>query len=63
MNTCVGSEKVDFTKPLKLEGKVEVYLMDLINTITDTLKTICGNSLEKHKQLNNREQWLKMDPS
>lgn len=26
MNTCVGKEKVDFTKPLKLEGKVEVYL-------------------------------------
>ena len=49
MNTCVGFEKVDFTKPLKLEGKVEVYLMDLINCITDTLKTICGNSLEKHK--------------
>jgi hypothetical protein len=24
--TCVGSEKVDFTKPLKLEGKVEVYM-------------------------------------
>jgi hypothetical protein len=26
MTTCVGSEKVDFTKPLKLEGKVEVYM-------------------------------------
>jgi len=49
MNTCVGFEKVDFTKPLKLEGKVEIYLMDLINCITDTIKTICGNSLEKHK--------------
>lgn len=55
INTCVGSEKVDFTKPLKLEGKVEVYLQEVIQTITDTLQTLCGKSLEKHASLNNRE--------
>jgi len=33
INTCVGVEKVDFTKPLKLEGKVEVYLLELIKTV------------------------------
>jgi hypothetical protein len=37
MITCVGSEKVDFTKPLKLEGKVEIYLQEIIKTMIDTL--------------------------
>jgi dynein heavy chain, axonemal len=63
MKTCVGIEKVDFTRPLKLEGKVEIYLQELINNIKDTLQTLCKNSIEKHAQLNNREQWLKMDPA
>lgn len=63
INTCVGIEKVDFTKPLKLEGKVEIYMQEVINTIKDTLQTLCGNSIQKHAQLNNREQWLKMDPA
>jgi hypothetical protein len=37
MITCVGAEKVDFTKPLKLEGKVEIYMQEIIKTICDTL--------------------------
>jgi hypothetical protein len=37
MITCVGTEKVDFTKPLKLEGKVEIYMQEIIKTICDTL--------------------------
>lgn len=63
MKTCVGVEQVDFTSPLKLEGKVEIYLQELINTIKDTLQTLCKNSIEKHAQLNDREKWLKMDPA
>lgn len=63
MVTCVGTEKVEFTKPLKLEGKVEVYLQELINTITDTLSTLATNSINKFSQLNDREAWLKMDPA
>jgi len=37
MNTCVGQEKVDFTKPLKLIDKVEVYMQEIIKTVCDTL--------------------------
>jgi len=33
MVTCVGKETVDFTKPLKLDGKVEIYLQEVIKTI------------------------------
>jgi hypothetical protein len=31
METCVGKETVNFPKPLKLVGKVENYLMDVID--------------------------------
>lgn len=37
MITCVGTEKVDFTKPLKLVDKVEVYMLEIIKTVQDTL--------------------------
>lgn len=40
MNATVGGEVVDFVKSLKLEGKVEVYLDDVINLMNDTLKDI-----------------------
>jgi len=63
MITCVGTEKVDFTKPLKLVDKVEVYMLEIIKTVQDTLQTLCQNSIQKHAQLNNREQWLKIDPA
>jgi hypothetical protein len=33
MITCVGTEKVEFTKPLKLIDKVEVYMQEIIKTI------------------------------
>ena len=33
METCVGKEYVEFHKPLKLVGKVENYLADVIDTM------------------------------
>lgn len=33
MITCVGSESVILTKSLRLEGKVERYLDDMINSM------------------------------
>jgi dynein heavy chain len=37
MISGVGKEKVDFTAPMKLQGKVENYLADLINLMRSTL--------------------------
>jgi hypothetical protein len=45
METCVGKEYVDFSKPLKLVGKVENYLGDVIDTMRVSLRNIGGKSL------------------
>ena len=41
----VGKEKVDFTSPIKLVGKVESYLTDLIHSMRSTLNDITRNSI------------------
>jgi dynein heavy chain len=46
MVSCVGIEKVSFTKPLKLNGKVEVYLMDIISTMQESLKELAKSSIQ-----------------
>jgi len=40
MHACVGKEYVAFTTDLKLMGKVEVYLQDVIDTMRNSLKDI-----------------------
>lgn len=40
METCVGKEFVEFPKPLKLLGKVENYLADVIDKMRESLKII-----------------------
>jgi len=40
MISCVGVESVDFTEPLKLKGKVEVYMQDIIDVMRSSLKKI-----------------------
>lgn len=45
METCVGKEFVDFPKPLKLLGKVENYLQDVIDTMKESLKIIASKSV------------------
>lgn len=38
MKSGVGVEFVKLTKPLKLLGKVEIYLQDMINAMVETLR-------------------------
>ena len=38
MNTNVGTEYVVFTNPLKLAGKVETYMQDVIDAMRNSLK-------------------------
>jgi hypothetical protein len=40
MISCVGIEKLDLTKPMKMVGKVESYLADLISAMRSTLNDI-----------------------
>lgn len=40
MDTCVGKEFVEFPKPLKLLGKVENYLADVIDKMRESLKIL-----------------------
>ena len=62
METCVGKEYVDFSKPLKLVGKVENYLGDVIDTMRNSLKHIGGKSIA-NQQVTPKGDWIKMDPS
>lgn len=45
MDSSVGKELVDFTKPLKLIGKVENYFSDIIDTMRSSLRHIAGKSV------------------
>jgi len=62
MVSCVGTETVEFSKPLSLQGKVETYLADVIDTMRATLNDIAAKSVAASKT-NDRNTWLKMDPS
>lgn len=48
MKTNVGEEEVEFTSDLKLLGKVENYLQEVINTMRSSLKDIGGASLKRY---------------
>lgn len=63
MITNVGVEYVEFTSPLKLLGKVENYMQDIINSMRSSLRDIAGLSLQRlHK--NGKDAWLKSgDPA
>jgi len=62
MHACVGKEYVEFTKDLKLMGKVEVYLQDVIDTMRKSLKDISMKSLKKYGEID-KESWLMQDPA
>lgn len=62
MVSCVGTETVEFSKPLALMGKVETYLADVIDTMRATLNDNAAKSVVASKS-NDRNTWLKMDPS
>jgi dynein heavy chain len=62
MHACVGKEYVEFTEPLKLVGKVEVYLQEVIDTMRGSLKDISLSSLKKFTQIA-KEDWIVQDPA
>lgn len=62
MHACVGKEYVQFTQDLKLLGKVEIYLQDVIDTMRNSLKDISLKSLKKFSEID-KESWLIQDPA
>jgi dynein heavy chain len=62
MHTNVGKEYVKFSAPLKLLGKVENYLQEVINSMRSSLRDIAAESLIKLDK-HGKEAWLKMDPA
>lgn len=62
MHACVGVEYVAFTEDLKLHGKVETYLQDIIVTMRKSLREISKKSLKLFGEID-KETWLKKDPS
>lgn len=62
MHACVGKEYVEFTTELKLMGKVEIYLQDVIDTMRGSLKDISMKSLKKFAEID-KESWLVQDPA
>lgn len=62
METCVGKENVTFPKPLKLVGKVENYLMDVIDKMKESLNLIAAKSVVNQNTMP-KEEWLRQDPS
>ena len=62
METCVGKEVVQFPKPLKLVGKVENYLLDVIECMKKSLNIIAAKSVVSQNTMA-KSDWLKQDPS
>lgn len=58
METCVGKEVVNFPKPLKLVGKVENYLLDVIDCMKKSLNIIAAKSVVAQDTMPKAE-WLK----
>ena len=62
MHTNVGVEYVEFSSPLKLMGKVENYMQEVINSMKSSLRDIAGASLKRLAQ-HGKAKWLTMDPA
>ena len=62
MNAVVGGEYVKLTKALKLVGKVEVYLQDMIDSMRSTLREITTGSFVNKERME-RKEWIESDPA
>lgn len=62
MITGVGTEEVKLSKPLKLVGKVEIYLQDMIDAMVNTLRDIADGSFKAITTME-RKKWLERDPA
>ena len=58
MHTNVGVEYVEWTSVLKLMGKVETYMQDVIDTMRSSLKDIAGELLKQLSQ-KSKFDWIK----
>ena len=62
MKSGVGVEEVKLTEKLKLVGKVEYYLHDMINSMVKTLRDIATKSFENYTKLD-KKAWIEKDPA
>jgi dynein heavy chain len=62
LHSCIGTEYVEFTRELKLENKVEVYLQWVIDTMKGSLQDISVASIKKFTTMD-KETWILGDPA
>ena len=62
MITRVGTEKIPFDAPFILTGKVELYLVEILEHMKSTLKAIVKKSINDVKSMDQLE-WIKKTPS
>ena len=60
--SCVGVEHIDLSKPLKIEGRVENYLQDVIDNVMSSLRDILVKSIESFA-VTPTEKWVKKEPN
>eukprot|EP00960_Hanusia_phi_P043076 755854-Hanusia_phi.AAC.6 len=63
LESCVGIEHIEFTKPLKVEGRVEYYLQDIQQRLTESLRDIMFQSLQSFATKSSVGEWLKAVPN
>jgi len=51
MHACVGKEYVEFTRELKLLGKVEGYMQDILDVMRGSLKDLSVSALKKFHEM------------
>jgi dynein heavy chain len=57
LHSCVGTEYVDFTRELKLLGKVECYMQDILDCMRGSLKDIAVRSIKKFAEID-KYDWI-----
>lgn len=58
----IGKEEVKFTRELKLLGKVEVYLQDVIDCMRNSLKDISLKALKTYTEMS-KDKWIAETPA
>lgn len=62
LHACVGKEYVEFTRELKLLGKVECYMQDILDVMRGSLKDISLASIKKFAEMD-KYDWICADPA
>jgi dynein heavy chain len=61
-DSSVGVEHIDLTNPLKIEGRVEIYLQVVIDNVVSSLRDILVKSIESFA-VTPTEKWVKKEPN